>query len=294
MKELIGKKIGAIIVLYNPDKDLIVKILDRIKNQVNDVFISDNSKSNHEYLFRKYSNVKYQYLSGNKGIATAQNVGIDFFKKNNFDFILFLDQDSIPTQDLVSKLYHHYTFLNDKFKKVGGIGARPYNRSENKKYEGSIIKGHKITNNLTEVSEIISSSSLIPIDVFKKIGGMEDDLFIDAVDFEFCWRANYIDNLKFFIAEDVLLSHQLGEGDRFFLYRKVAIPTPFRVYYQIRNYLRLLPRRYVPTYWKVSNGIKYLIKYFYYPIFISPRKEYFLQMNKGIMDGIKSLGNIKK
>ena len=68
--------------------------------------------------------------------------------------------------------------------------------------------------------------------------------------------------MAFFISESVQLSHQVGEGDRPFIFRKVAIPTPFRTFYQFRNYFRLVHRGYVPLYWKVSNGFKYSIKFF--------------------------------
>lgn len=117
---------------------------------------------------------------------------------------------------------------------------------------------------------------------------MDGSLFIDGVDHEWCCRCNKIMKGRFFIAENEHLSHQLGEGDRCFLWKKVAIPTPFRTYYQFRNYFILICRGYVPLYWKISNGIKYIIKAFYYPIFISPRKEYLKNIYGGIRDGIKS------
>ena len=39
--------------------------------------------------------------------------------------------------------------------------------------------------------------------------------------------------------EDAEIGHMLGEGDRFFFLKKVAIASPFSVYYQVRNYLWL-------------------------------------------------------
>ena len=117
---------------------------------------------------------------------------------------------------------------------------------------------------------------------------MDDGLFIDGVDHEWCWRGRR-DGYRFFIDEHTPLSHKLGEGDRYFIFRKVAIPTPFRTYYQFRNYFKLLKRSYVPIYWKCSNGFKYLIKMFYFPFFVAPRKEYLKNIFRGIKDGIKSL-----
>ena len=279
-------KIGCILVTYNPDIELLTKVLSKIINQVDKVFISDNSTNGVNNNFDDYYNVKYHSNSGNIGIASAQNAGINYFTLKSFDFILFLDQDSIPSDNLVFKLYNTYLELTKKDFCVGGIGPRPYNRKEKTIYKPVIKKGYKINSNITEVGEIISSASFIPLINFLTVGKMDDSLFIDGVDHEWCWRARKEAKLRFFIVDNVLLSHQLGEGDRLFFFKKVSIPTPFRTYYQFRNYFYLVKRSYVPLYWKVSNGFKYAIKYFYFSIFISPQFEYFCRINKGIIDGV--------
>nr|WP_253273454.1 glycosyltransferase [Capnocytophaga sp. oral taxon 323] len=56
----------------------------------------------------------YHFIGGNKGIATAQNIGINYFKQNKYAFIIFFDQDSIPPIDLVEHLYRKYKFLYEK------------------------------------------------------------------------------------------------------------------------------------------------------------------------------------
>ena len=282
------KKIGCIIVLYNPDLLMLYNILNRITNQVSIVYIVDNSIVDNNFDFSNYCNVVFDKLGKNIGIASAQNIGLKFFQERNFDYILFLDQDSIPSENLVESLMNVYSFLKDNSISVGAVGPRPFNRGENKKYQGVINKGKKFNNNITEVNELISSSSLIAVDCFNKVGLMEDGLFIDAVDHEWCWRAKYKGNYRFFIFEDEILSHQLGEGDKKFLALNIYIPAPIRTYYQFRNFIRLLNRDYVPLYWKFSNGIKYFIKYFYYPLCVNDGKKYLKYMNKGIYDGVKN------
>lgn len=282
----IEKKVGCIIVLYNPNVPMLFKILNEISNQVSMIYVIDNSTTDNQLDFSSYRNVFFEKLGNNIGIASAQNIGLKFFK--DYDYVLFLDQDSIPPENLVSTLLKNYLFLLGENIDVGAVGPRPFNRGENKKYEGGIKKGEKLYHNITEVGELISSSSLISVENFNKVGLLEDDLFIDAVDHEWCWRAKAIGNYRFFIIEDVLLSHQLGEGDKKFLGVNIHIPAPIRTYYQFRNYIKLLNRNYVPFYWKFSNGIKYFIKYFYYPIFVNDGKKYTKYMNKGIYDGFKN------
>ena len=276
------------LVTYNPDVKLLRRVISAIYSQVDLIWISDNSTDGNlnSLQFEAFNKILYKKMPGNIGIAAAQNYGIKYALENGFDYLYFLDQDSISPTGIIKELLSHYLKLLSVGINVGAVGPRPFNRKEDEEYRGSVKKGHKINDEITEVTEIISSASFIAVQTFDKVGLMDESLFIDGVDHEWCWRATAITGARFFIAETVYLSHQLGEGDRFFLYRKVAVPTPFRTYYQFRNYFVLLRRKYVPLYWKVSNGIKYLVKYFYYPLFISPGWRYFKNINQGIHDGI--------
>lgn len=282
------RKIICVLVTYNPNVELLSRAISAIISQVDLLWISDNSTTIvlDPLSFEGAEKIVYKKMSGNIGIAAAQNYGIRYALENNFDYLFFLDQDSISPNGIIMKLISQYAKLKTKHINVGAIGPRPFNRGENKEYRGSIKKGTKLSDEITEVTELISSASLIAVSTFREVGLMDETLFIDGVDHEWCWRATAIAKCRFFIVETMKLSHQLGEGDHFFLYRKVAIPTPFRTYYQFRNYFVLLRRKYVPLYWKVSNGIKYLVKYFYFPLFISPRSQYFKNINRGIHDGI--------
>lgn len=282
------EKVICVLVLYNPNIDLLTKVVSAILPQVDLLWISDNSVEslNLSSILETSSKIVYKKMPGNIGIAAAQNYGINYAVEHNYNYLFYLDQDSIVPEDIISKLLFQYRFLLSNSIIVGAVGPRAFNRCENKEYKGSVKKGKKINNEITEVSELISSASLIAVSNFEKTGLMDEELFIDGVDHEWCWRASSISNGRFFIVETVKLSHYLGEGDRYFLWRKVPIPTPFRTYYQFRNYFTLLRRNYVPTYWKVSNGIKYVVKLFYYPLCISPRLSYLKNICKGIYDGI--------
>jgi rhamnosyltransferase len=280
-------KIGCVIVLFKPDTFLLLKVLDAVKDQVDGIFISDNSIEKVELsILIENENIVYEKMPTNLGIAAAQNIGIKYFIKNGFTHVVFLDQDSIMNQGLVVILKEDLEFLKSQSIKVGAIGPRPVNRQSKKEYRGSVKKGKHITPCITEVTELISSASLVELDNYKSVGFLDEGLFIDGVDHEWCWRARMVKNLRFFISEKTYLSHQLGEGDKFFIIRKVAIPTPFRVYYQYRNFLILIKRGYVPIYWKLSNGFKYFVKIFYYVIFLKSHKAYFNNIMRGIKDGL--------
>ncbi len=254
--------------------------------------IIDNSPDKTDITFIT-NNPKIIYIFNNKnlGIAEAQNIGIKELIKKNIDYIYFSDQDSIPPIDAIKILIKDYENLIKQNILVGAIGPTIINRQTNKAYKGRIKKGTPISTCITEVNEIISSGSLIPSEALQKTGYMDSTLFIDGVDHEWCWRAHYLNGYRFFITKNARLSHQLGEGDRSFIGIKIAIATPFRTYFQYRNYFILCKRKYVPIYWKISNGIKYIIRLIYYPLFVSPRMKYFKMSILGIKDGVLALKN---
>lgn len=286
-------KIGGVQVIYNPKEELLQQSIISILPQLDFIIIIDNSYNNNKHIINKINTNKIIYIFNNSniGIAQAQNIGINTLIERNVDFIYFMDQDSIPPNNIISTLLKNYFWLTENGFNPGVIGPTIINRQTNTKYEGKIIKGNKVKNNIIEMSEIISSGSIISLKTIKEVGGMDSYLFIDYVDHEWCWRAKSKGNYKSYCCTDITLNHQIGEGDQFFLGIKLLISTPFRCYYQYRNYFLLLTRSYVPLYWKIANGIKLFFKLFYYCIIKSPQK-YTKNILKGIFDGLKTI--IKK
>ena len=284
-------KVGCVIVTYNPNASLLQKNLDAVSGQVDALFVSDNSTSpsaEAAALFDSLSGSRsatYHKMGGNLGIAAAQNAGIGNLLDLGCDYIFFLDQDSTVPPGMVESLVEAAGRLRLDGVKLGAIGPRPFNRGENRDYRGTVVKGTRLSDSITAIPEIISSASLVPASVFADAGMMDASLFIDYVDFEWCWRAA-AKGYRFFILESVRLSHQVGEGDRKFLGRKIPIATPFRLYYQVRNFFLLAPRRYVPAYWKLARACKVAFFAFYYPLAVRPRAEYLRRFWWGIGSGI--------
>ena len=120
----------------------------------------------------------------------------------------------------------------------------------------------------------------------RDVGSMDARLFIDFVDFEHCWRANakgYVCG----ITNNVALPHKVGSRELHMPrgYR-VIISAPFRYYYQYRNWLCLCRRKYVPLQWKVSKGVKFLLRPFYFPFCVRGWRSIEKFMFKGFKDGI--------
>lgn len=288
-------KVICILVLYNPDLEILKKAITAVINQVDFLWISDNTPGVYLWTTKYWSDyawkIKYVSMGENVGIAKAQNVGIKFAIENKFKYVFFLDQDSIAPDGIVDGLRIECEELLKSDINVGGCGPVPFNRDTGKQYCPNIEKGKLLRKNIYEVSRLINSASLIRIEVFEQVGLMSEKLFIDFVDDELCWRASQLSGFRFFKITTLLLSHKLGEGDRHFCGITVKISKPFRTYFQYRNYFYLLSKNYVPIYWKLSMGVKYTGKFCYYLLFCHSRLDYFNKIRKGIFDGIKAYFN---
>ncbi len=291
-----GHKIGAVVVLYNPDMKELGLSIEMLLPQVDMVCLVDNSQAENSHLLNRNDKIKYIPLLENVGIAKAQNVGITYLRENQYDFALFSDQDSRVSDGLVLKLEDAYLSLESNGLSVGVVGTKAINKVTNKAYppKSKIIQQRTINSldggsiNVTECYSVISSVSLISLRVLNTVGGFDEELFIDGVDHEWCWRAWHKHGLKSYVVDDAILYHQFGEGDRSLIGKDVEIASYRRMYFQYRNYLWLCRRSYVPKYWKRKNGIKYLVKMFYFPIFVKPRMMYLANIAKGIKDGLKN------
>jgi rhamnosyltransferase len=67
----------------------------------------------------------------------------------------------------------------------------------------------------------------------------------------------------------------------------IILSSPGRYFYQFRNYLWLVRRKYVPLQWKIAMGIKYAARFIYFPLCIPSGVACWKNMLKGIRAGFK-------
>lgn len=288
---------GAIIILYNFSPEKIPAGLAQLCLQTDVVCLVDNSQEDSSAFFLDlkhedgYSAIHYIPLCANTGIAHAQNVGITYLLDRGCTHILFSDDDSVLQPGTVTALRESIHTLREQGINVGGVSPRAYNRQTVQPYPYPCNFLSAITlpdappraSRFSEVTDLISSGTLTTSEALRDIGMMEAGLFIDGVDSEWCWRGRS-KGWRFFVNEDLRIDHQLGMGTRHVAGRNISLTPPYRMYYMYRNYLRLIKRTYVPFRWKWHNGIKYLMKAVYYPIFGGDAKAYISNIIKGIKD----------
>ena len=191
----------------------------------------------------------------NLGVASAHNTGIRKAMELGLDAVLLLDQDSLTSDRMIEALRAALQKLNSEGKKVTACGPR-YKDNASSSLSGFMqIHGRKMflshpneQSGVTECAFLISSGMLIPITTLKAVGLMENELFIDHVDTEWCFRAKSLGYSCYGVPE-AIMEHELGlHRKKIWIgrWRQVPVHSDIRYYYLARNTLSLCRRKYIP------------------------------------------------
>lgn len=174
------KDICAGVVTYHPDIRLLEANLETLIPQVSMVYVVDNGSDNvtdvRSYVEGK-PNLRLICNSENVGIAKALNQLCTTAKQDGYEWILTMDQDSLPASDIVKCLS---TYTDNPI--YGIIAPRVEFRDGDK----LIIATKDREKETVEVPACITSGSLTRIKAWEKVGGFDEWFFIDRVDNEFC------------------------------------------------------------------------------------------------------------
>lgn len=272
--------ISAGIVLYNPDIDRLKENINAIINQCTHIYLIDNGSDNINNisdLLEEYNDLKITviYNQKNMGIASALNQLTEAAKKDNFNWILTLDQDSVSPLNII-KEFKKYINKNN----VGMLCPVICDRNKDK-----IIKAEE---GYIEVKECITSGSLLNINAWDEIGGFDDNMFIDGVDFDICYRLRQA-SYRILCVQSVVLLHELGHIEYHrFLFWKVIVKnhSAFRKYYIARNIIYIARKR--KSLFLIFKGILQEIKLIGIAILYESDK--FNKINRifaGICDGFR-------
>lgn len=281
--------ISAAIVLYNPDLNRLKKNLDSIAPQVNIVYCFNNGSYNLDEikeLLSTYSNVKLIDGKKNLGISYALNRIAEQSIKTNRKWMLALDQDSVCPSNMIDQFSRYLKCENTGIICPIAVDKRRPRR-ELPKEEYSFI------------DDTITSGSLINLDIYKRIGGSDEYLFIGLVDDEYCYRLR-LNGYQILQVNSVIMDHELGDltpsrhadfylklGNRLHSEKIKALSykrkvSPMRVYYATRNII-YLSKKYKnnPTYlfskkFAMKNGISNIL-----------RSQNKLSVTKAFLDGLK-------
>ncbi len=275
------------VVTYLPDCGQLEKMLATLQPQLSGILICNNGPQLPVPVGPDRDIIQ---MDGNLGIAAAQTTGMQIAFDRGAEFVLQMDQDSAPAPDLVACLLRSYAALTSLGLAVGAIGPTAYHRLSQTPVTARLQRGTPVAGtDCQQERQILSSGSLIPRQSYLQVGGMEDRLFIDGVDFEYCWRLR-AHGLGIYRDREARLIHQAGlRQQRLFGLIEVGVPSPVRHYYAFRNSLHLLRRPYVPLYWKVSTVAKLIFKLLCYPLMLDRGRRRSRYMLWGLRDGLRGV-----
>lgn len=282
------RSVYSVVVAYNPVLEDLKETIKILENQTNMVILCNNSED--DIYFDEFKNLKVFNFGENKGIAYAQAIGMDWAFTNGAELILQLDQDSILLDGTVSSLLQSYDELSAKGYKVGAIGPRHFDKVTDEVDTKRLSKGEYIEGTTCErVPHTLSSACLIPKEAFLVAGNMETELFIDLVDWEYCWRLKKY-GFDTFRDNDVLLPHRVGDGCQKIIGSiNARNPAPIRHYYHTRNLLLMIRRTYVPTSFKLKEIIKLICKLALYRFIFKDGESRINYIVAGIKDGVAGI-----
>ncbi|CAK2053801.1 rhamnosyltransferase [Vibrio crassostreae] len=257
-------------------------------------FIFDNSEiplsdDEKEILERADDAVYYYSFSDNLGLAYALNYLNKVAIEKDFTHAIYFDQDSKIDSELIKGLSESFF---DNSKDLFCIGPKPVTYDHEDyyvRYSGKVDGAVDIYN----AKELITSGMLYSLEISNHIGGFDEKLFLDMVDFEICWRARN-KGYNVIVDKKVIMQHQVGENAFNFFGRKLPISAPIRNYYQTRNNLYLLINSDSPLPYKLYMFSRRLVNIIINLIFVGNKKERLVYNLKGIKDAIrKNMGKYR-
>jgi rhamnosyltransferase len=290
--------IGAVIVLFFPNTELLTRLLNSLRDEVGQIYIVDNTPNealdwlSQDWFLTNGYDVVYKPLGDNYGIAKAQNVGIELAIQDACDHIALFDQDSAIPKGMLKELLLTEQSLLEKSINVGIIGPiyideKTGNRCDVIRHGRFFISKIKVTpedNTPINADYLISSGSLIRTSVLKSVGLMREDLFIDWVDIEWGLRATRLGFLHFAVPS-VTMFHSIGDKFVKVGRRNINVHNDIRNYYIVRNACHLLLDSNVDNKWRMNILLKIPLYIIFYTSTSSSKIKSFKRLVQACFDG---------
>lgn len=286
-------RICAGMVVFNGDLEKAAANAENIIRQVDAFFFIDNGSDDISPLESRFAgNGKVRFIKNgeNKGIAYALNRALETASESGFDWLLTLDQDTVCDPELMS-VYSRYIHLE----KLGIICPFVIHRGKCEP-EDYLAEPKLEAEFFHTYDRCITSAALTNVAAAKAVGGFNDELFIDAVDFDINQKL-LLNGYSILRANDAYIVQEIGERIPIRFFRFIYLLTRIkkynfisyysvhsdtRLYYIARNYKWFLKKykQTSPAVNRWSNFKDMLLRFVLYP-----RKRSRVKMFKAVRKG---------
>jgi rhamnosyltransferase len=289
-------RVCAVLVTHCPQLEVLAEQLAALAPQVGHIVLVDNASP--DPAFRDFCaghpEVQLLALPENRGLAHALNAGIERARSlAGTDCVLLMDQDSVPLPDMVRELdaalarlatHGKVAAVGPRFRDAREAADAPFVRIRFP-FNGKL----RCDGRCAEVrcDFLITSGCLIPLAVLDEVGGMDDALFIDNIDLDWCFRAAAAGHALYGVCA-AGLGHRLGDTRKRIpgLPRGIVVHAPRRLFYMMRNRVLLYRRGYTPWRWVAQDVPRLVVKFLLFALVIAPRWKNVRCMLAGLRAGI--------
>jgi rhamnosyltransferase len=201
------------------------------------VYVYDNSR---EGLSLDNKAIYYYHDAENGGLAKAINHCVDQALIDKVDRLVYFDQDSHLNVEFIDNLFASFAETLKKFSNLFVLGPQPV-MIDGDFYPIKLEK--ELENNYFTATEIITSGMVFKPALVKELGDFDEDLFLDMIDFDICWRARAA-GMVVMVDRSIKMVHEVGQGTIKTPFKILPISSPIRNYYQLRNILHLVMYKY--------------------------------------------------
>lgn len=292
MSAIRAGEVGAVIVFYHPDSACIERA-NRVGRMCRCVVVDNTPTGSEEDDAGRRLDPGVAYLPNgrNVGIATALNQGIAQLIANGCKFAMLFDQDSEPTEALIGELVSVLSACEQRHERVAVAGPA-YEDVRLRGVAPFVRFGYFRLKRVMPVGELpldvdflITSGSCINLSCWNDVGPMDDALFIDLVDTEWCMRAQ-ARGYRVLGVPWIRMSHELGGKPIRAFGRNYPMHSAVRHYYLFRNVVALLKRGYVPCTWKSTEIVKLPARLLIYMLFIPDARTHVRLALRGVRHGL--------
>jgi rhamnosyltransferase len=281
-------RVFAIVVAYHPQEQKLSRLCETLSGSGSQVIVVDNTETDGG---RRESAMEYgaRIRSGeNEGIARAQNIGIARALALGADVVALFDQDSEPDGSFLRRMLVHVS------PGAAGVWAPVCrDKTTNEELPSFRLNGLRMASKVFSagrtgpyaVDLVIASGAVVTAETFTVAGDMDEDFFIDFVDFEWCFRCRGR-GVPISVVPDAVLPHSIGERTLNMGIMRGPVHGVARSYYKIRNCFLLFRKPDVPVLYAGSMMISGVVRYLLMLPFLKDRAAYMGTFFRAIGHGL--------
>ena len=267
------------------------KIFGKCNYQNYKIILVDNeSDTSKVSIFKSRKNIKTILNSKNEGFSKANNQGIEYALKNNFDYILLLNNDTLIKSNLIDVL-----IKTAQAKKVSAVQPLILNHDGKKIWNGggkinyflgTFSSSKKVNNSFKLIEWFTGCCCLMDVNLFDDIGKFDERFFAYYEDVDLSLRIKQ-NGYKIGFTSQTELIHLESASSKLETSNKGSL-NPYVHYLNIKNHI-LVFRKHIKMFNPIGSIIFQIMKILSYSTYFILRFRFtkLKMVFNGVRDSLK-------